>query len=86
MKTTQCKCDPATCPIPICALPKELTARQIRTIMEYLDIPSKEVAMKLGLQQTEVWAALNRARKYPAYLKSISDYVRGKLIHANVQK
>jgi hypothetical protein len=79
-------CDPSKCPIPMCQLPEVLDARQIRTLMEYLDIPSKEIAVEFNLQHTQVWAVLNRSNKYQNYLRPISDYVKKKLIEESVKK
>lgn len=79
------ECDPSKCPIPVCQLPEELSARQIKTIMTFMELGYKEIAFDFGKSTSWVWDKLNNERKNPTSLRRISLYVRKRFLES-VQK
>ena len=78
-------CNPSICPVPMCRLPEELSALQIKTIMTFFGIEYKEIAYDFNKTIVWAWRALNQERKKKENLKLISSYILKRISEKNIQ-
>jgi hypothetical protein len=75
-------CDSTKCPLPMCNLPKVLTASQITLAIEYLHLVNKQIASDLHISNSKLYSMLGDYYKKPESLIPLSNYIRKRLIES----